>query len=226
MQTLTQTLLIFHILCGTVSLATGILAIAFRKKIKIHKPIGFTFYLAMTGVFVTSVYLAIVKNNMFLFLVGFFTYHSALIGFRALKYKQLHLGQKVNMFDWVVEILAGSTNLGLITFATYYYFRHKDSSALIPLTFGLIGARGVYKNIKNFYSKKVQKSFWLQKHIGNMCGSYIGTITAFIVNMNKYWDLPELVVWLGPTLVIAPAIFIEVAKLKKVEKNKAPLESI
>lgn len=218
MQIFIKTTLIIHIICGTIALFTGIGAILFRNKIKIHKPIGMVFYIAMTGIFTTSVILSIVKSYLFFFLIGFFTYHSALIGYRALNYKKLHMGQTVKRIDFIIEFIAGTINLGLIGYALFIFFKFNNYQALVPLVFGSIGLRGVIKNLLAFYKKNVEKSFWLQKHIGNMCGSYIGTITAFVVNMNKYWDLPQLLVWLGPTLIISPIIFMEVKKLKT--KNK------
>ncbi|MDI9340287.1 MAG: hypothetical protein QM534_06910 [Sediminibacterium sp.] len=215
METVNSIILFIHVLCGGFALVTGLLAILLRTRIKIHKPIGFIFYCAMTGVFLSSIYLAILKMHLFFFLVGFFTYHAALTGYRALNYKQLHLGQKVLWVDWWIEYVAGTINIGLVVLAALIFLKYKSSDAFIPLVFGLLGLNNVIRNLKNFKTKAVQKSYWLQKHIGNMCGSYIGTVTAFIVNMNKYWDLPNLVVWLGPTLIVAPIIFMEIRKLKK-----------
>jgi hypothetical protein len=49
-----------------------------------------------------------------------------------------------------------------------------------------------------------------------MCGSYIGAITAFVVNQSEHIPLPEIALWLGPTAIITPIIIME---LKKVKSN-------
>ena len=41
---------------------------------------------------------------------------------------------------------------------------------------------------------------WLLNHIARMTGSYIATLTAFFVVNNKGY-FPELVVWLGPSII-------------------------
>jgi hypothetical protein len=56
--------------------------------------------------------------------------------------------------------------------------------------------------------------YWLKKHIGNMCGSYIGAITAFVVNQAEHIPLPQVVLWLGPTAIIVPIIVMELKKVK------------
>ncbi len=214
MELFSKIILYAHILCGTIALFAGVSAIALKNNIKWHKRVGYTFYICMTGVFLSSMYLSIHKRSMFLFLVGLFTYHGALIGYRALKHKKLHLGVGVAKLDFVIEYFGGIIYLGLIGFAIYFYTLFQNSEALIPLVFGLIGLRGVILNLRVYYTLKVSKNYWLIKHVGNMMGSYIGTITAFVVNMNKYLHLPELVIWLGPTLILVPIIVMETRKIK------------
>ena len=58
---------------------------------------------------------------------------------------------------------------------------------------------------------------WLKVHIGNMCGSYIGAITAFVVNQGEYIPLPPIVLWLGPTVIIVPILLAETRKVKSVK---------
>jgi len=45
-----------------------------------------------------------------------------------------------------------------------------------------------------------------------MCGSYIGAITAFVVNQSQHIPLPQVVLWLGPTAIIVPIIVMELKK--------------
>jgi hypothetical protein len=47
-----------------------------------------------------------------------------------------------------------------------------------------------------------------------MCGSYIGAITAFVVNQSDHIPLSPIILWLGPTLIITPIIVFELKKIK------------
>ncbi len=48
-----------------------------------------------------------------------------------------------------------------------------------------------------------------------MLGSYIGAITAFVVNNSRIIPAPPIVLWLGPAALIVPLIIFEVRKHKK-----------
>jgi hypothetical protein len=49
-----------------------------------------------------------------------------------------------------------------------------------------------------------------------MMGSYIGALTAFLVNQTEYIPLNPILLWFGPALIIAPAIVIQMKKVKSV----------
>jgi hypothetical protein len=51
-----------------------------------------------------------------------------------------------------------------------------------------------------------------------MCGAYIASLTAFLVVNVKI--LPSLIVWLLPTMVITPLIFIWSKKLITQKNNQ------
>ncbi|MBC7695034.1 MAG: hypothetical protein H7141_06255 [Burkholderiales bacterium] len=81
-----------------------------------------------------------------------------------------------------MEAIAGMTFMGLIVFAIYYYIQNQTFNFLIPLTFGVMCLFGLIKNTKHLLNKPKETMHWLKIHIGNMLGSYIGAITAFLVN--------------------------------------------
>ena len=72
METVIKLLLIVHVVAGTLSLTSGLLAILLRNKVKIHRSIGKTYFWAMTVVFVTAVIVSTAHSNLFLFCVAFF----------------------------------------------------------------------------------------------------------------------------------------------------------
>lgn len=206
--------IIIHVLAGIGALIFGALAIIFKKNTPKHKPVGRIYFYCMTTIFITGVYLSVFKGLLFLFFIAIFTYYSTIIAYRTLRLKNLHNGQKPLKIDWIIEIIAGVTFIGLIVFAIYYYVQNKDINALIPLTFGLFGLWGVIKNTKRLFSKPKETFYWLKMHIGNMLGSYIGAITAFIVNQSEHIPLPPIALWLGPAVILVPIIVVELKKVK------------
>ena len=64
--------------------------------------------------------------------------------------------------------------------------------------------------------------FWMYKHIGQMGGAYIATMTAFLVNNYRFFPfLPPIALWLLPTLFGTVLITIVLKKYKKLHSDKA-----
>ncbi|MBK8366794.1 MAG: hypothetical protein IPL10_05070 [Bacteroidetes bacterium] len=207
-------MLFIHVVAATGALISGALAIILKRNTPKHKPVGKFYFWCMTIVFITATFISVVKRHQFLFLIGIFTYYSTVIAYRALKLKNLHNGQKPHFIDWLIEAIAGITFLGMVAFAVIVYFQTKSFEAIIPFVFGVLGTYGVYRNILKYIHGQTETMYWLKKHIGNMCGSYIGAITAFTVNQSDHIPLNPIILWLGPTFIITPIIIIELKKIK------------
>lgn len=215
MESLVLTSRIIHVLAGSLALISGLLAIIFRNRVKLHKPVGKIYFWCMTVIFFTSTFMSLYKNNMFLLCIGFFTYYSCITAYRSLKLKKLHINQSPSKFDWFIEIVFGLTHIGFVCFAIYLLLHQKTTFGIISLVFGLIGLRGNQTTINRFRKKLVYKNYWLLAHIGGMLGSYIGALTAFLVNNYKIVPLPPIVLWLGPTVFLVPLIAYEINKHQK-----------
>ena len=215
MKTFMHISLIIHIICGCIALLSGLGAIIFRNKVKIHKPFGKTYFWSMTVIFVTAFYLSLYTQNWFLLFISVFTYYSTITGYRALKLKKLHMGQNPSKFDWAIEILFGLMNCVFIAFSVWLLFNNDVSFGIISLVFGIIGIRGNTATIKRLRKKLSFKNYWLLAHIGGMMGSYIGAVTTFVVNNNKWIHAPAIVVWLGPAAFLVPLIIYEINKHEK-----------
>ena len=208
--------IIIHVLAGIGALIFGALAIILKRNTVKHKRVGRFYFYCMSVIFVTGVFLSVFKGLLFLFFIAIFTYYATIIAYRALRLKNLHNGQKPAKIDWIVEIIAALTFVGLVIFAIYYYMKYQSSEAIVPLTFGILGIIGVINNIKRLLYKPTETMYWLRTHIGNMLGSYIGAITAFVVNQSDHIPLNPIVLWLGPTVILVPIIMVELKKIKTV----------
>jgi hypothetical protein len=194
--------LILHIISGTIGLLSGTIAMSLKKTGKLHKTIGKTFFYAMALVFVTSVYMSIVKNNLFLLMVGFFSFYTAATGYRILFLKKL--GQQ-KITPKLIDYIIGSTGIlaGLAMLViTVLIFIKGNMFGMVTLTFGSISTWMGYKDFAKFKYPPIQKLHWLESHGMRMAGAYTATVTAFIVvNINSPW---QWVFWILPTFIIIP----------------------
>lgn len=214
MGTLMKGMLIIHVMAATIALLSGALAIILKSNTPKHKPVGRIYFWSMTVIFITATFISVVKNLQFLFFIGIFTYYATLIAYRALKLKKLHQGQKPHAIDWIIEAMAGTTFLCMLVFSVSVYLKSGSTQAIVPFVFGALGVWGVYRNVSAFIKGPTESLYWLKKHIGNMCGSYIGAITAFTVNQSEHIPLNPIILWLGPTFIIVPIIVFELRKVK------------
>lgn len=207
-------IVIIHITAGIGALIFGALAFGLRKRTPKHKPMGRIYFYCMTVIFVTGIFLSIARATLFFFFIAIFTYYTTLIAFRALRLKNIHAGQKYLKLDWAIQIIAGLTFIGLTGFGILMYVQQHSSMALVPFLFGFFGMLGVYQNVKRMFQGPKETNYWLKIHIGNMIGSYIGAITAFLVNQTGNIPVNPLLLWLGPTFIIVPVMIFELKKVK------------
>ncbi len=206
--------ILIHVIAGIGALLSGALAILLRKNTPKHKPVGRIYFWCMTVIFVTGIFLSLAKELPFFFFIAIFTYYSALIAYRALRLKNLHNTQKPAPVDWLIQIVAGLVFLVMFIISLFNLTKPSNDAAIVALVFCSLGLVGVFRNSRRFIKGPTETNYWLKMHIGNMLGSYIGAITAFLVNQSDHIPVNPLLLWLGPTVIILPIIFMELKKVK------------
>jgi len=200
MDVIYQLALYTHIISGGVALVSGTVAMATKKGSKNHKLAGKFFYYSMWLVIILALYISIIKGQSFLLHVAIFAFFQNYNGFRAIKNKTL----KPHVFDWFILIVAG------INAAFMLY-----SEQPVLIAFGCISVLLFFSQIKTYISvlkgKELSKLLWLNQHIGMMIGSYIATITAFlVVNAGVLFTsssmTTHIILWLSPTIILVPLI--------------------
>lgn len=214
MKQLLTVLIVIHVTAGIGALVSGAIAIALKKQMPRHKPVGRFYFWCMTVIFATGIFLSVVKGLLFFFFIAIFSYYATLIAYRSLRLKHLHEGQKPLTADWLIQGIAAITFLGMVILGVYSYYRNNAPGGVIPVAFGLLGLIGVYRNTMRFIKGPKETNYWLKIHVGNMLGSYIGAITAFIVNQSEHIPLNPIILWLGPTAILFPVIVTELKKVK------------
>lgn len=193
-------LLIIHIIGGTLSLLLGTYILARRKGDRLHKLIGNIYFFAMLSTALVALPMSYLHTNYFLFIISVFTSYMLLSG-------KLYIRKTgttpISFADWLLTILMFIFGLLFIGLGVFDLFK-ENIFGIVFIVFGSIGLLFVYQDYINFNGKSRIKNFGLTTHLQRMIGSYIASITAFLVVNNKV--LPGVLAWLLPTLIIVPFI--------------------
>ena len=201
-------LLILHIAGGTVSLLLGLYIILAKKANRLHVLLGNVFFYAMLLSALVALPLSYLHPNYFLFIIGVFTSYMLLTGKRAIGKKTV---ADVHWPDWLLSGIMLLFGLAFMAYGSYLLYRG-NSFGIVLLVFGSISLFFVVQDTINFRGKSRFANNWLSTHIQRMTGSYIASVTAFLVVNNTL--LPGIVAWLAPTILLTPLIIIWTRKYK------------
>lgn len=210
-----QSFLYTHILFGSITLLCGLIALIVRKGHRLHIQSGKIFYWSMVLVAITSFVLAIIKFNPFLLAIGIFTLYMNVRGRRYIFYNRLINSYTPKAMDTWPVYIGLVTSIFMLLFPLYYRFLYGDSNIFVLAVFGLILLLNVRTDLKILKANKTfepNNKLWISKHIGMMTGAYIASTTAFLVNAVHIE--PSWILWLLPTLIGVPYIFISIKKWK------------
>ncbi len=205
--------LILHIVGGTISLISGLVAMLTEKGKKAHKLAGKIYFGGMTAVFVGAVVVAIAHRNDFLLMVGFFSYYMTVRGYRILSLKKLDKGQKFAVLDWIIISVSAIFIFTLITWGIWAWVQG-SGMGIVGLVFGLIGISFLVNDIKSYINPPTEKMHWWYTHIASMGGSYIAASTAFVV-VNIQLPQYQWVLWIIPSVIGSILISRTIRKYKR-----------
>ena len=213
MESFLQSTLVIHIISGTVALVSGLLAMGLFKRTQQHRKAGKLFFYAMTMIFATAVSLAAIKGLSFLLCIAFLSYYSAFRGVRALKFLR---GSSVRWYDGVAGVLVILCGMYLSLRGYRIFIVGNTEAAIIHLAFGgltiLLAIGGLLELIRS----RKQKVNWFRVHKSAMGGALIATMTAFSVTALSF--LPDIVAWLGPTIVLSPVLSLVIRSSERGSK--------
>lgn len=211
METFIQTTLFVHIFAGGLALLSGITAILSKKGQKVHIQSGRIYFWSMMTVIVTAVIMALFRDNSFLQSIAVFSFYLAFTGKRLLRYKKAITPQAI---DWIMSTISLLVAIGMLFAAVKIMLQIGFAGeAPVLLVFGFFLFSMSFQDLIKMKRKKFVKNAWLFDHIGRMSGSFIATTTAFLVvnfSLNPPWLL-----WLLPTFIGTPLIFVASMKWRK-----------
>ncbi len=203
-----------HIAAGAGSFLFAPVALATAKGGKQHKRWGMVYLWCMGVVAATALPMAIYRPVLFLALVAVFSFYMAFSGYRVLKLKDLVRGGHAKTIDWIAAIVTFCSSLALATVG-WFYPDVMHVPRVVSIAFGIIGIRLAYVEMRSFVTKPKEKMFWWYTHLGNFIGSYIAAWSAFsVVTLTQVLG-NTWYVWLWPTIVGVPAIFMTTAFYKR-----------
>ncbi|WP_200974893.1 hypothetical protein [Echinicola sp. 20G] len=201
METLFNFLLGLHITGGAAGLISGTINMIRKKGDTRHKKTGKIFFRTMLLAGLTALVLASIHPNQFLFTIGIFTLYMLGSGYRYLYLRTHH--PQATWIDWGLSVF-------MIAFGIFFFLQGAQNLmngnyfGIALFVFGGIGLSMAMTDIRFYRGKVTSKNFWLRGHIARMCGTYIASLTAFLV-VNIHF-LPSLLIWLLPTVIITPMI--------------------
>ena len=193
-------LLTIHVACGGISILLGLIILLTVKGNQGHKRIGNIYFYAMLVAAILALPMSYLHPSYFLFIIGVFTSYMLLTGKRYLKKRSL---SDVTPVDWlltIIMLLFGAIFIGMgiqDIFQSKYF-------GIVFIVFGGLSLLFVGQDYINFKGRSSVKNFWLTTHLQRMIGSYIASVTAFLVVNNTF--LPGVVAWLLPTIILVPLI--------------------
>ncbi len=204
MQQFLQLALYLHIFAGFTALITGLVPMFSKKGSTTHKTWGTVYYWAMFIVALTALVRFQMQSRL-IFLTGIavFSFYNTFTGVRLIHRKD---NPKPIFIDWFGAILMFFGSFIMLYFA-YSTFKVSVSSAILFAVFGTFMLLMVSEDLRVFMGRKqidndvpLQTRYWFQHHISRMGGSYIATVTAFLVVNNPPF-IPGLVVWIAPGVI-------------------------
>jgi hypothetical protein len=211
MKTIFDILLIIHITAGSLALLSAFAAMACAKGGQGHKLAGKFFIISMTIVFATAIPLSLLIKSLFLFLIALFSYYLAFTGWR---YAKNRTGVTARI-DWIASSIMLLIAITMAIHGIQQYIQ-QNSLGIVLIVFGIAGSRTALIDIYGYKNKTAIGKTRIAKHLRGMLGATIAALTAFTVT-NTHLE-PQLLLWLGPTIVFTPVIIWWDRKVMKTTK--------
>lgn len=195
-----ELLLGIHIIGGSIALLSAAAAVVTKKGGKQHRRFGKWYTAGMLCIFLTAVPLALLTNNVFLFLIALFSFYLVFSGFRFARNKS----GVPHVQDWiaVTTILLSGVGMAALSFML---LRQGNSQWVTLIVFSLIAGGLGISDVMTLRNRNATGKQRIARHLTNMLAGTIATVTAVLVT--NVTTEPAWVAWLAPTVVITPVIF-------------------
>jgi uncharacterized membrane protein len=206
-----------HITVGGGALVLGALQMVLPHGGTTHRALGRFYVLCMMFSFATSMPMSLYTGNIFLSIIGVFSFYMALTGQR-LYVAAIH--GRFSTIDKALSVLFGFSALLMAAFSVYYFARGASNAGIVLGVFTIIFGSMTIADLRDMWGKNRPnvRSYWKYRHIGRMVGSYIAAVTAFLANVQPFGS--TLLNWLLPTVIGTTFIWYQIRKYKLAAEEK------
>ncbi len=210
-----QTLLIAHIVSGTLTLLSSSLAIGSKltdSRHNLHVWSGRAWMWGMTGIFITGMGMSFIRVNPPMLFISVLSFYFAWVGWR---YAVNRRGTQMPLDQAVTGIMC-LVFVAMVAYGAYANFVLGEPFGTIILIFGIIGLLNAYGDFKMARTGEATGKERIALHLSRMLGGTIAAVTAFFV-VNLPWGL---IVWLVPSIILTPVIWIWERKIRAGTRRK------
>lgn len=190
--------ILLHVASGALAVAAMIVAFAARKGGRLHRLGGKVFVGAMAVSLVLAVYLAVMKEDLFIGMIAVFSAFFVYTGWRLAAHRKPEVVLADRVTVWTMLVVGA----GMICFGPVMLWRG-DDLGVVMIVFGiaaLLFGLGDLLRLKGWPTGKER----LRLHVIRMGAASIATVTApTVVNIRTE---PEFIAWLTPAVILTPVI--------------------
>lgn len=211
--------IVIHVTAALISLVVAPVAMAVSKGGTAHRRWGLVYFWGMVTVNGAGLLLLTWRFNSFLFGITILTLYQAVTGYRVLQRKRPQQLAAPHWFDWSFLLLTLVTGAGLLIWGvatllgvTNAWIPGSDGlwvvMGLLPLIFGGAILNDVLADLRLMRQPPTDRNWWWYYHMERMVGSYIGLLTALMVQQvgPRLPDSYAWIVWVAPTLIGTPLL--------------------
>ncbi len=237
MESLFNTIVLIHIVVGSIGLASFWVPVFARKRKGLHTQAGKIFAYSMLATGATAAFAAMLTlafplvthpetparyeaslravNGLMLLYLAVITFSSAFGGLRAVQLKRDFGGHREHA-DLAINMLGFALALAVLVVGW-------RMNSILMMGLSMIGIIGIPGNIRLLLWKPKSPLEWKYQHMGSMLGAGIAAHTAFLVfGAGRFVDSSlssSPLVWLAPTIIGVPATMIWTRYYRRQEKR-------
>jgi hypothetical protein len=196
-----------HIIAGSLSLISGVIAMTSKKGKPTHRLAGKVFFWSMATACALGLNAGIFRSGYLIFIpIALISFYQVASGYRILYIKNLHNSGQAAWIDWLLTIGMSITTLafigwGVISLQTDIFL------SIVLFSFSTIGMYCCGVDLYHYVKKPTDKNYWLFIHIFRMSHGFIAALTAFLVNNSKLFPfLPQVLLLIIPISIGQPLI--------------------
>jgi uncharacterized membrane protein len=196
-----------HIVAGSLSLISGVVAMTSKKGKPIHRLAGKVFFWSMTTACALGLNAGIFRSGYLIFIpIALISFYQVASGYRILYIKNLHNGGQAALVDWLLTIGMSITTFAFIGWGVMS-LQTDIFLSIVLFSFSAIGMYCCGVDLYHYIKKPTHKNYWLFIHIFRMSHGFIAALTAFLVNNSKLFPfLPQVLLLIIPISIGQPLV--------------------